>query len=297
MANKESKELNLKIYGIIAFAVVAVFLVLITAITFKGRYTGFSAEKVAVAYVDTIAQNGDGYNAYKNSLLSKESKFGDFIRKNYINPVIYADAGYKPGDSTKGLKGLNDDSLKGEKTLNDDGTLNGQLIDAMYEEFEALVPGVGMDDYAGVFTEYIRVLQIKRAEIFGDNFFNDEVFFTCFEANLTTYNNSIAGCDKVVDEKSGVVKQEAVKGIYEEKYGEGYKITTEAVSTEDAEPIDLAAYGIDGKADECKLVTVQVLVNGEVAVKAVPVYVVKIGSTWYVANNETQTVILYNFYR
>ncbi|MBR6005578.1 MAG: hypothetical protein IK063_05045, partial [Clostridia bacterium] len=75
----------------------------------------------------TIAQTGDGYNAYKDTLLSKNMKFGDYIRQNYINPVIYEN--YKPGDSTKGLKGLNDDSLKGEKTLNDNGELEGRVID------------------------------------------------------------------------------------------------------------------------------------------------------------------------
>ena len=42
----------------------------------------------------------DGYNANKYALVSKSEKYGDFIRKFYMYPVIYKDAGYKPGDDT-----------------------------------------------------------------------------------------------------------------------------------------------------------------------------------------------------
>ena len=46
-------------------------------------------------------------------------------------PVIYKDAGYKHGDATKNLKGLNDDSYKSDKTKNDDGTLTGLVTEDM----------------------------------------------------------------------------------------------------------------------------------------------------------------------
>ncbi|MBR4766846.1 MAG: hypothetical protein IK085_08800, partial [Clostridia bacterium] len=105
MADKKKKGLNLKLYGIFAILVTAAILGALTFFTYTSRYTAFDPEKMAVAFVDTIAQTGDGYNAYKDTLLSKDMKFGDYIRQNYINPVIYEN--YKPGDSTKGLKGLN----------------------------------------------------------------------------------------------------------------------------------------------------------------------------------------------
>ena len=63
---KEKKGFNAALYAVIAGIVVAVLLALITIFAFTTRYTGFSAEKVAQAYVDTIVQTGDGYNAYKN---------------------------------------------------------------------------------------------------------------------------------------------------------------------------------------------------------------------------------------
>ena len=64
---KEKKGFNAALYAVVAGIVVAVALVLITIFAFTTRYTGFSNEKVAQAYVDTIVQTGDGYNAYKNT--------------------------------------------------------------------------------------------------------------------------------------------------------------------------------------------------------------------------------------
>ena len=91
-------------------------------------------------------QTGDGYNANKYALVSKSEKYGDFIRKFYMYPVIYKDAGYKPGDDTKNLKGLNDDSYKSDKTKNDDGTLTGQVTAAMYPYYVELLGQYGWDD-------------------------------------------------------------------------------------------------------------------------------------------------------
>ena len=48
---KEKKEFNLKLYAIAVFLTVAVFLSTVTAVTFKGRYNGFSAERTAQAYI------------------------------------------------------------------------------------------------------------------------------------------------------------------------------------------------------------------------------------------------------
>ena len=123
---KQEKTFNTKLYALVVFLLVAAILAVSTVATFSSKYIAFKPEKVAQAYADTIVQTGDGYNANKYALVSKSEKYGDFIRKYYMYPVIYKDAGYKPGDDTKNLKGLNDDSYKSDKTKNDDGTLTGQ---------------------------------------------------------------------------------------------------------------------------------------------------------------------------
>lgn len=281
MAKKE-KEFNLKLYGIFSIVVVAVILVVLTVFAFTTRYNGFNPEKIAVTYVDTIVQTGDGYDAYKNTLLSKDSKFGDYIRQNYIYPAVYE--GYKPGDSTKDLKGLNDDELKGEKSLNDDGTLEGKLIDAMYPVFVQLVTdNNGFDNYDLVFSSYVAKLKETRAEIFGDTFFDDETFFGAFEANLSTYGESLTGTEDKFDKNTGVQIKFESTGAYQEKYGDDYKISV--VST-----------GVDG-TDTKKTVTVNVLVNGKVEIENLEISVVKVGKTWYVDSSACDTSVLYNFYK
>ena len=283
MAEKNKKGLNLKLYGVFAIIVVAVILGALTVFTFTARYTAFDPEKTAVAYIDTIVQTGDGYNACKNTLLSKDMKFGDFIRQNYINPVIYEN--YKPGDSTKGLKGLNDESLKGEKTLNDNGELEGKVIDTMYPFFVNLIESNGgFDAYDAIFTQYISELQKVRKDVFGDTYFDDSAFFTAFEANLATYGESLTGTQDEYDKNTGVQTKVASVGAYQEKFGEDYKIeVVSAGKTENGE-------------NKCT-VSVTVNVNGEAEVENLPVTLVKIGRSWYVDNTACDTAVLYNFYK
>ena len=90
MADKTETKKAFKpgLYAVIAGVVVAVVLVVITIFAFTSRYTAFSPEKVAQAYTDTIVQTGDGYNAYKNTLVSKNAKFGNFIIDAYMKPYI-----------------------------------------------------------------------------------------------------------------------------------------------------------------------------------------------------------------
>ena len=282
---KKKKQMNLKLYGTAAILIVAAVLAAITFFTYTSRYTAFSPEKMAVAYVDTIAQTGDGYNAYKNTLLSKDMKFGDYIRENYINPVVYEN--YKPGDSTKGLKGLNDEALKGEKTLNDDGTLKGKMIDEMYPFFEELITAnSGFDNCDLIFTSYIEKLVEVRQEIFGDKYFDDEAFFTAFEANVLTYGESLTGTEDEYDSNTGVQTKFASTGAYQEKFGDDYKI--EVVSNGFKE----------GSADADKaVVNINVLVNGKVEIENLPVTLVKIGRSWYVDSTACDTSELYGFYK
>lgn len=283
------KGLNLKVYGILAIVITAVILTVLTVYTFTSKYTAFDPEKMAVAYVDTIVQTGDGYNSYKDTLVSFNSKYGDFIRENYINPIVKK--GY---NSTP----LDDESLKGEKTLNDDGSLSGEVTDTMYPYYVQLITdNNGFDNYELIFSSYISKLITTREEIFGDKFFDDEVFFTAFEANVTKYGKTLTGTEDVFDSNSGVQTEFASVGAYQKKYGKDYRISVVSTGTEDAAIPDVSSFNIDKPVSECKVCTVNVSVDGVTEVEDLKITVVKIGKSWYVDNELCDTSVLYNFYK
>ena len=305
MAKKE-KSFNLKLYAVFAFFAVAAALVLIVFFTFKSKYTAFHPDEVAASYVDTIVQTGDGYNAYKISLVSKSQKYGDYIRKYYMYPIIYRDAGYKPGDDTKKLKGCNDKSYMSEKTQNDDGSLQGEVIDKMYDYYVELVAN-GWDNYDEFFTKYFEKLASVRKEVFDDYYLTDGIMFTVLESNVATYGKSLTGTEDEFDKNTK--KQISYKSIgeYEKAYGEDYKFTCEA---KDEKDLDLTAYkaGVNAELLEtygvsvdditaAKSYTVEVKEQGGNTVAEDTVTVVQIGSSWYVDNNATDTSALYNFYK
>ncbi len=305
MAKKE-KGFNLKLYAVIVFFAVAAALVLMCAFTFKSKYTAYHPEKVASNYVDTIVQTGDGYNAYKTALVSKSQKYGDYIRKYYIYPVIYREAGYTPGDDTGSLKGFNDESYIGEETENDDGTLQGQVIDTMYDYYVSLVQN-GWDDYDTVFTEYFAKLVEVRKEVFNDDYMTDEIMFTALESNVASYGETLTGTEDEFDENTK--KQTSFKsiGAYETAYGEDYKLTA---SVKDEKDVDLTAYkqSLDVQkletygvtADDIKDVkcyTVEVKTEDGKTVAETDITVSQIKNSWYVDNNACDTSVLYNFYK
>ncbi len=301
---KEKNGLNLKLYAVIVFFVIAGLLATITVTTYKNRYNGFSAEKTALAFVQSIIETGDGYNAYKNAVISKNYKYGDFIREYYIYPVIYSEAGYKPGDSRDGLKGFNDDSFKGEKTLNDNGSLTGEVIETMYPYYKTLIKELnGWDNYDAFFTKYFKKLCEVREEAFGDKYITDEIMFTALEANVLTYGESLTGTEDEFDSNTGI--QTSVKSIgdYETAYGEAYKIKYEITKTNDIENLDEYKDSINKNAFEtykvsledinaAKKVVVEVTFNSTCVVKQ-EVNLVKIDSTWYVDNTNIDTSGLY----
>lgn len=305
MAKKE-KGFNLKLYAVVVFFAVAAALVLIVFFTFRSKYIAFHPEQVASSYVDTIVQTGDGYNAYKISLVSKSQKYGDYIREYYIYPVIYREAGYKPGSSIKELKGFNDDSYMSEKSKNDNGSLQGKVIDEMYDYYVELVKN-GWDDYDTVFTKYFDKLCQVREQIFGDKYMTDEIMFTALESNVATYGKSLTGTEDEFDKNTK--KQISFKSIgeYEKAYGEDYKLVCEAVGEKDialdaykagANKELLDTYGVnidDIKA--AKSYTVEVKEQGGETVAKSDITVVEIGSSWYVDNNAADTSPLYGFYK
>ena len=306
MAN-ENKKFNYGLYVVAVFVIVTVVLVLLAAFTFKSKYVAFDHEKVAVNYTDSIAQKGDGYNAYKYTMLPQGDKYGDFIRKQYIYPVVYP--GYEVGMDSKAFdklkeNGYDTDAFKSDATKNDDGSLTGDLTEAMYPYYVELIETYGWDNYDAVFTNYISKLVETRKAMFGDEYMSDEVFFTAFESNVVSYGNSLTGTEEVIADDGVTVTQKESTGLYQTIYGENYKFTTSVKETEEITDIDtykaaldtdtLASYGIS--ADDitaATAVTVDVaLENGDV-ITSVKVYEVKIGSTWYVDNLTTSTASAY----
>ena len=300
------KGFNLKVYAAITFFVIAGLLATITVTTYTNRYNGFSPEKTAVAFVQSIVETGDGYNAYKNTLVSKNYKYGDFIREYYIYPAIYAECDYKPGDDRDSLKGYNDDSYKGEKTLNDDGTLSGQVISTMYDYYVTLIEKYkGWDNYDAVFTDYMKELSKVREEVFGDKYMTDEIFFTALESNVRTYGESLTGTEDEFDANTGIQTSVKTTGAYQKAFGEDYKFTYEVKDTVILSTTNAPWDKINEHADmletyktsiydmsELFYVVVEVKANGK-TIATQTVHVVKIKSTWYVENTTIDTSALY----
>lgn len=306
---KQKKEFNAKLYAAVAFFLVAALLATVTVTTYKSKYNAFSPEKVATAFAETVVNRGDGYNAYKNTVMSKNYKYGDYIREYYMYPVIYAECDYQPGDDRDGLKGYNDESYMSDKTKTDTGKLAGQVIDEMYAYYVQLIEeNNGWDNYDVIFTEYFKKLCEVRESVFGDKYMTDEIMFTALEANVSTYGDSLTGTDEVIDENTKLKTSEKMLGIYEKAYGEDYKLTYDVTDVKNIDGLEEYKASLDAKAletykvsvddiTEAKVVTVQVNVNGEAVVEALKITVVKIKSSWYVDNTNTDTAKLYEFFK
>jgi len=302
---KENKKFNYGLYAVATFVVVTAVLVIITAFTFKSKYIAFYADKVAVNFTDTVMQSGDGYNAYKYTLASKSSKYGDFIREQYMYPMIYPN--YNPGDKvTDEMKknGLSADERKSDATVNDDGTLAGRLANEMYPVYEELMKNGGWDDYDTVYKTYFNKLLEVRKEIFGDDYMSDEVMFTALEANVKTYSNSLTGTEEELAADEKTVIQEKTTGLYQTRYGEDYKITATVKESEAVEDVasftasldaaKLESYGISAEdISAVQKVTVECALEDGTVIVTQTVYEVKIGNTWYVDNLTTDTSAIY----
>ena len=297
MAHNKEKIFNTKLYAIISCVAVAVFLVVMSVVTFSSKYTAFHPDKLAEVYVDTIVKTGDGYNAYKNTLVSKNEKYGDFIRKNYINPVVER-------DMEKEGKSYSDDSYKGEKTLGDDGSLSGQLTEKMYGTYVQLIEEYGWDNYDAVFSEYLSELVSVREEIFGDKYLSDEVFFTAFEANVSSYGKTLTGTEDTFDENTGIQLTFESEGLYEKAFGEDYVLKAAVVTDEEyayseyikkCDTAKHSAYGVNtDDIEEVRKITVEVKNGKDEQVALCEVFAVKLGMSWYVDNTLTDTSVLYD---
>lgn len=304
---KENKKFNYGLYAAVVIAVIAAVLVIITIVTFKTKYLAFDAEKVAVNYTDTIVQKGDGYNAYKYTFSSKSDKYGDFIRKHYMYQVIYP--GYEYGMDSKAFdelkkNGLNTDEHKSDATINDDGSLAGKVAETMYPYYVELINQYGWDDYDAVYTNYFNKLVEVRQQIFGDDYMSDEVMFSALESNVATYGDSLTGTKAVTDENSGVTTGQDTTGVYQNKYGNDYKITATVTGKTSVDDIAayvsaldadvLTSYGISAEdISEAAEIDVNCTLADGTVIATQKVYEVKIGNTWYVDNLTTNTSAIY----
>lgn len=319
---KEKKGFNAALYAVVAGVVVAVVLVLITIFAFTTRYTGFSADKVAQAYVDTIVQTGDGYNAYKNTLVSKNQKFGNFVINAYMLPYINEDAKKASFVGT----GTDEEIAKTD-----------EVYDTMYDYYVELLQKYGLDNIDAVFNDYFAKLSEVRKEVFGDEYMDTDFMFSVFESNVSNYGKSLTGTEKELGADDKTVIQEATTGKYQKMFGKDYKFTAtvkestplsdsekDAYVKEYKERIAPVAASGETKAEKFGLkdtdkkhtpksdmvgafekldcsndisavtkCNVDVTLADGTVVASQQVYVVKIGKTWYVDNTNVDTSGLY----
>ena len=311
------KEFKAGLYGVAAAVLVAVVLVGLTVFAFTSRYNAFSPEKVAQSYADTIVQTGDGYNALKVSLVSKEQKFGNFVINAYMTPYINDGKDVKQNE----IIGTGSD---------EEAQMLDTVYNTMYDYYKELMETVGLQNYDEFYSLYFAKLKEVRAAVLQDDYMDTDFMFSVFESNVQTYANKLTGTkEKLAADKKTVI-QKASTGIYQELYGKDYKLTTAVTDTKELPADEVEAYAtgyknrvvpiaqnnealadtLDDKkssamkeafdnlnvadsieaVDECTVeVTNQ---NGDVVANT-KVYVVKIGNSWYVDNSNTDTAPLY----
>lgn len=311
---KEKKGFRAGLYAVFSGVIIAVILVVLTIFAFTTRYTAFSPEKVAQSFTDTIVQTGDGYNAYKMTLVSKNSKYGDFIRKAYMAPYV--------NDDVEQAEFVGTGNEQEQKSID-------EVYNTMYDYFLTLIDTCGMDDYDTVFNSYFTKLCEVRHNVYGDDYMDTEFMFGAFEANVDTYGKSLTGTKQKLAQDNKTVLQEATVGKYEEMYGKDYKLTAAVTSSEDvltdsyveeykaritdtvksytdgidvskldADTVDAMKGAVEALDNSdaitaVKSCTVDVTDQNGNVVATQQVYVVQIGNSWYVDNTNIDTSTLY----
>lgn len=322
---KTKKGFRAGLYGVVSGILVAAILVGMTVFAFTTRYNAFSPEKVAQSYADTIVQTGDGYNALKVSLVSKNQKFGNFVINAYMAPYVNDNSGKKKDEPKVEQNKAIGTGSKEETELLD------QIYNTMYVYYEELMATVGLENYDEFYSRYFDMLKQVRVAVLGDDYMDTEFMFSVFESNVQTYSNKLTGTKKKLAADKKTVLQEETTGIYQEMYGKDYKLTTTVTNTKELSADEVKAYADEyanriqplienGKSkaaalanedkteameqafanldvadsieavDEC---TVEVTSQKGDVVATVQVYVVRIGNSWYVDNSNTNTAPLY----
>lgn len=310
---KEKKGFKAGAYSVIACVTIAVVLVLMTIFAFTIRYTAFSPEKVAQFYTDTVVQTGDGYNAYKNTLVSKNQKYGDFVINAYMLPYV------NDGDDVKQA------DFVGTGTDEEAAAID-EVYNTMYDYYVELLSTCGLDHYDEFYNSYFAKLSEVRKAVYGDDYMDTEFMFGAFESNVDRYGKSLTGTEKKLAQDEKTVIQEESTGVYQEKFGKDYKFTTTVKECTELSADEAKAYVEEysarikpvaesgaAKADQFGLVdadkkdtkksdmtdafakldcsedidsvakaTVDVTLEDGTVVATQELYVVKIGNSWYV---------------
>ena len=215
---KEKKTFKAGLYAVAVGIVLAVVLGVMAVCAFVTRYTAYSPEKVAVSFVDTIVQTGDGYNAYKNTLVSqnKKLKYGDFIRRAYMVCFV------NDGEDVKQAEFVGTGSEAEQKAID-------KVYNTMYDYYLVLLDEVGWDDYETFFMSYFSKLREVRKEVYGDDYMDTEYMFGALEANVAAYGNSLTGTERKIASDNKTVLQEETVGRYQEMFGVEKEVETENI--------------------------------------------------------------------
>lgn len=319
---KEKSTFKPVLYAVCSAVIVGVVLTLLTVFAFTTRYTAFSAEKVAKAYTDCIVQTGDGYNAYKNTLVSKNQKYGNFIINAYMLPYVNEEAEKNAEIGTGSVA----EAEMLDKVYND-----------MYDYYISLITQYGYDNYDAIFSNYFAKLKEVRTEIIGDDYMDTDFMFSVFESNVDTFGKSLTGTELEYEADGKTVKQEATIGAYQEIFGENYKLITNVVKTTSLSDDEVKAYAdgyaerisaisksgeakadqfgikdvdskhtyksdmisafekldVSGDINAVKQCELEIITDDATVVATQNVYVVQIGNSWYVDNSNIDTSALY----
>ena len=210
---KTKKGFRAGLYGVVSGILVAAILVGMTVFAFTTRYNAFSPEKVAQSYADTIVQTGDGYNALKVSLVSKNQKFGNFVINAYMAPYVNDNSGKKKDEPKVEQNKAIGTGSKEETELLD------QIYNTMYVYYEELMATVGLENYDEFYSRYFDMLKQVRVAVLGDDYMDTEFMFSVFESNVQTYSNKLTGTKKKLAADKKTVLQEETTGVYQEMYG------------------------------------------------------------------------------
>lgn len=320
---ESKKGFKAGLYGVVAGILVAAILVGLTVFAFTTRYNAFSPEKVAQSYADTIVQTGDGYNALKVSLVSKNQKFGNFVINAYMAPYI------NDSDGKKGTKKVEQNPEIGTGSKKETELLD-TVYNTMYDYFDELMKTVGLQNYDEFYSAYFAKLKEVRVAVLQDDYMDTDFMFGVFESNVQTYADKLTGTEEKLAADEKTVLQKATTGIYQEMYGKDYKLTTTVTDTKELSADEVRAYAdgykdrvvplaqknesvADSLDDEKSSAMKEAFDNLNVAdsieavdecavevknqkgdtVATTSVYVVKIGNSWYVDNSNTDTAPLY----
>ncbi|MBQ9531009.1 MAG: hypothetical protein IJR70_02940 [Eubacterium sp.] len=241
MANKEKKGFNASIYAVSTSIILAVVLIILTIFSVATKYTAFSPEKIAQSYVDGIVQTGDGYNAYKTTLVSKNQKYGNFIIDAYMRPYV------NDGEDVKQADFVGTGSKAEQKAIDD-------VYNTMYSYYVSLLKTETYDNYDAFFSKYFERLVEVRKAVYGDDYMSTDFMFGAFEANVQTYADSLTGTKRTFSPDNKKVLSEETIGAYQVIFGDMQKVETENIVDGKKQTVteEQPVYKLTTEVKECK---------------------------------------------